>query len=150
QRDVAAVRPGPPRPGGERGRAQHVHREGRPALLDQGRRRYVGLSSATADVGGVVTLTFDDPASRNSLTLADLSALLHGLSVLGPECRAVVLTGAGDTFSSGANRTEMAVAANIERASALMDQLLARIDALEVPLVARVNGAAFGAGLALV
>jgi methylglutaconyl-CoA hydratase len=109
----------------------------------------VGLSSATADVGGVVTFVFDDAATQNALTLADLSALLDGLYVLAPECRAVVLTGAGDTFSSGADRNQMADPANIERASVLIHRLLDRLDALEVPVVARVNGSAFGAGLAL-
>jgi methylglutaconyl-CoA hydratase len=109
----------------------------------------VGLSSVTADVGGVVSFVFDDPATRNSLTLSDLSALLDGLYVLGPECRAVVLTGAGDTFCSGANRQQMADPANIERASVLVHRLLDRLDAIEVPVVARVNGPAFGAGVAL-
>jgi enoyl-CoA hydratase/carnithine racemase len=109
----------------------------------------VGLSSATADVSGVVTFTFDDPATRNSLSLSDLSALLDGLYVLGPECRAVVFTGGGDAFSSGANRTQMADPANIERATVLVHRLLDRLDALEVPVVARVNGLAFGAALAL-
>ena len=109
----------------------------------------MGLNSATADVSGVVTFTFDDPATRNSLSLGDLSTLLDGLYVLGPECRAVVLTGAGGAFSSGANRTQMADPANIERATVLVHRLLDRLDALEVPVVARVNGLAFGAALAL-
>jgi methylglutaconyl-CoA hydratase len=109
----------------------------------------MGLGSEQ-DAHGVLTLTFNDPPTRNALSLDVLANLLDRLYLIDADTRVVVLTGAGATFSSGANRGEIAEHANVERASALMNQLLARLDALEVPVVARVNGPAFGAGLALV
>lgn len=109
----------------------------------------MGLGS-DQDARGVLTLTFDDPRTRNALSLDVLSNLLDRLYLVGGDCRVVVLTGAGTTFSSGADRGEIADPANIERAGKLVLDLLARLDSLEVPVVARVNGAAFGSGLALV
>lgn len=109
----------------------------------------MGLGSEQ-DAAGVLTLTFDDPDTRNALSLRALDALLDQLYLIGPECRVLVLTGAGGTFSSGADRRELSDPDNVHRASKLVSELLARLDALEVPVVARVNGPAFGAGLALV
>lgn len=55
--------------------------------------------------GGVVTLTLDDPATRNALgrqTLQDLRDALRR-AARDPAARVVVLTGAGTTFCSGAD-----------------------------------------------
>lgn len=104
------------------------------------------------DERGVVTITVDDAPTRNALgtaALADIDAALAALAA-DPSVRVLVLTGAGTVFSSGANRAELGDPAAVARSTQLLSGVLARIDDSPVPVVARVNGAAFGAGLAAV
>jgi len=61
-----------------------------------------------------------------------------------------VFTGGGVTFSSGADRSELNDTSTIERTTSLLSSILVRIEESPVPVVCRVNGAAFGAGLAIV
>jgi len=109
-------------------------------------------SALARDERGVVTYTLDDPATRNAMStrvLADLDRTLSGLAE-DPSVRVIVFTGAGSTFSSGADRSELGDPATIEKTTALLSSILTRIDESPVPVVCRVNGAAFGAGLAVV
>lgn len=112
----------------------------------------MGIPALSRDLRGVVTYTFDDAGTRNALSLAVLAELDEALASLEGDAgvRVVVLTGAGVAFSSGADRSEIADPANVERATVLVTSVLARIERLPVPVVCRVNGFAFGAGLALV
>jgi methylglutaconyl-CoA hydratase len=105
----------------------------------------------TRDERGVVTLTVDDAPTRNALgtaALAGIDQVLAGLAA-DPAARVLVLTGAGTVFSSGADRAELGDPALVERSTALLSSVLARIEDSRAPIVARVNGAAFGAGLAI-
>ena len=109
-------------------------------------------SVLTRDERGVVTYTLDDPATRNAMStgvLADLDRTLAALAQ-DPSVRVIVFTGAGSTFSSGADRSELGDPETIEKTTALLSSILTRIDDSPVPIVCRVNGAAFGAGLAVV
>jgi riboflavin kinase/FMN adenylyltransferase len=109
-------------------------------------------SVLTRDERGVVTYTLDDPATRNAMStkvLADLDRTLAGLAQ-DASVRVIMFTGAGSTFSSGADRSELGDPATIEKTTALLSSILTRIDESPVPVVCRVNGAAFGAGLAVV
>lgn len=101
---------------------------------------------------GVFRIVLDDPNTRNALSVARLRDLNETLAGLGedPAVRAVVLTGAGATFSSGADRTEFGDPAKLAELTRLTEQATAWLAALPQPVVARVNGPAFGAGLALV
>jgi methylglutaconyl-CoA hydratase len=101
---------------------------------------------------GVVTVTFDDPDTRNALSLAVLADLGRTLTRVtdDPAVRAVLLTGAGSTFSSGADRSEIIDPSAVAAAARHLEQVLELVATLPVPVVARVNGPAFGAGLALV
>lgn len=106
----------------------------------------------------VVTLTIDDPATRNGLTPALTRSLVAACADidadLGVKC--VILTGAGDVFCAGGNIKAMYArtghfagnAAEIRRSYQSGVQTIARaLYALETPIIAAVNGAAIGAGL---
>jgi riboflavin kinase / FMN adenylyltransferase len=108
-------------------------------------------SGATRDERGVVTYTVNEPATRNALSirvLQDVDDTLRTLAV-DASVRVIVVTGAATTFSSGADRAELADPATIGRTTDLLSSILTRIDESPVPVVCRVNGAAFGAGLAI-
>ena len=108
--------------------------------------------------GHIVTLTMNDPERRNPLTgntavpefLAAIDRIHADHSV-----RAVILTGAGSSFSSGGNVRDMGryaemPAMELRREYRLGIQKLPQaLFNLEVPVIAAVNGHAIGAGLDL-
>ncbi len=104
--------------------------------------------------GAIARLVIDDPASRNGLTAESCRALAAALheAVADPEVRAIVLTGAGGHFCSGAN---LRAAASLMGASA--DELHAHVrhgfhaivEALQTspkPTLAVIRGACVGFG----
>jgi enoyl-CoA hydratase/carnithine racemase len=110
--------------------------------------------------GGVATLTLDDPASRNALSLAMIAALSGAVAALADDrgVRAVVLAAEGPVFSSGHDLREMAAHRDdrdggaafftqLMRACAGMMQAIA---ALPQPVIAAVEGIATAAGCQLV
>lgn len=100
---------------------------------------------------GVVSYTIDDAPTRNALGTALLKDMDHALAELARDrsVRVIVLTGAGQVFSSGADRAEIGDPALVAESTALLSSILARIEDSPVPVVGRVNGPAFGAGLAI-
>ncbi len=105
--------------------------------------------------GPVVTLTMNEPASRNVLTgntaPDDFVAACERID-RDPTVRAVILTGAGTAFSAGGNLKHMQEMFDL-RPDQLRQwyrhgvQRLARaVYDLEVPTIAAVNGPAIGAG----
>lgn len=110
----------------------------------------------------VVTLTLNRPEELNAFSEpAMIEAFLAALARVRAEAdvRAVVLTGAGSAFSAGGNvkhmrdRTDMfaGTSADIERAYAEgIHRVPPALDDLPVPVIAAVNGPAFGAALDLV
>src|SRR3954466_13110492 len=103
-----------------------------------------------------VTLTPPDVHNAfNATVIAELRALFTTLARESPtELRAVVLAGEGPSFCAGADiawmRAAMAldVEGNEQDAMAMADMFEA-IDTCEVPVVARVHGAALGGGMGL-
>lgn len=108
--------------------------------------------------GHVVTLTMDRPATRNALTDSDMvDAFVRACETAGADrsVRALVVTGAGASFSSGGNLKHMrdregifaGDAAHVRDGYRAGIQRLARtLHELEIPTIAAVNGAAYGAG----
>lgn len=101
-------------------------------------------------------LTFDRPDARNAFTAAVARDLADSLTDLDPESiDAVVLTGEGDAFSAGgdieamAERDETAAQAH-DRVRSTLGRVAEAVLTAPVPVVAKVNGDAVGAGLSLV
>src|SRR5438094_346376 len=102
----------------------------------------------------VATLTLDRPKALNALDAATLRELARAIRELRRDggVRALVVTGAGDkAFSAGADIAAMAAmsAADGHAYSRLGHEVLARLEALAIPVVAAVNGVALGGGLEL-
>ena len=103
-----------------------------------------------ARAGRIVLVTIDNQPRRNAMTramLADLAALWDRLDV-DPECRCVVLTGAGEkAFSSGADLGGD-LSAGLETA-AVVNRALLKNTPFSKPVVAAVNGDCVAGGLEL-
>jgi riboflavin kinase / FMN adenylyltransferase len=109
-------------------------------------------SGVSRDARGVAIYRIDEPSTRNALSTSVLEDIDRCLGALSEDVsvRVVVFTGAGTIFSSGADRAELADPTTIARTTDLLTSILTRIEQFPVPVVCRVNGAAFGAGLAIV
>ena len=111
----------------------------------------------TTREGWVLTIRINRPELRNALNEAVAQGIESALDVAeaDPSIRAVVLTGAGDkAFCAGgdlrpsADGTPFAIDAADPRH--YVAQLLRRMDACRLPLIARVNGHALAGGMGLV
>ncbi len=96
-------------------------------------------------------LTLDDPPNKNALGIEMRAALVAALRAAAADhdCRVVILTGSGQVFASGAD-IRMLAASTPE--TVVRDEIRALWDTLSVfpkPLVAALNGYAFGGGLEL-
>lgn len=111
----------------------------------------------TVDGRGVATLTMNRPEVRNAFDAALVARLTELLVEVKhrKDVRVVVLTGAGTAFSAGADMNWMRSMAgftedeNFEDALHLAD-LMAVLNTMPMPTIARVNGHAFGGGVGLV
>ena len=107
--------------------------------------------------GPIATLTLDRPDRRNALDPVLLGALAAAVDDVSrdDEVRVVVLTGAGSSFSAGADLEWMrgSVALSDERNredTAAMAAAFETVDRCPKAVVARVNGPAIGGGAGLV
>jgi methylglutaconyl-CoA hydratase len=80
-----------------------------------------------------------------------LDSLLAQLQVVGADdgVRVVVLTAAGEIFCSGANLKELADPTKVARLSELVGQVVVSLVEMPKPVLCRVTGDAYGAGLAI-
>ncbi len=110
----------------------------------------------TDSQGGVRWLIADNPARLNAYTSAMWGALpgLLAAAVADPAVRVIVLTGAGEkAFSAGADISEFETARSGEAAKTydtLNNDAFAALMACPKPVIAMVNGLAFGGGCELV
>jgi 2-(1,2-epoxy-1,2-dihydrophenyl)acetyl-CoA isomerase len=104
--------------------------------------------------GDVSTITMNNPKTRNALSRAMILELASKIEQLmgSRECRAIVLTGASGTFCSGGDISGMTEDRQVLDSRAWMNQahrLIRSIVNGEKPVIAAVEGYAFGAGLSL-
>ncbi|HET7371017.1 MAG TPA: enoyl-CoA hydratase-related protein [Gammaproteobacteria bacterium] len=109
------------------------------------------------DSRGIATLTLNRPEIHNAFNDALIAQLTEFLTELDnqDDIRAIILTGAGKSFSAGADLNWMrgmaAASEQDNREDSLrLAALMRTLNFLSKPTIARVNGAAFGGGVGLV
>lgn len=107
------------------------------------------------DRHGVATLTLNRPQQLNALSESMLDALQKELDAIAGDAniRCVVIAGAGKSFCAGHDLLEMRGNAREPYYKALFDRcarMMQGIQALPVPVIARVHGIATAAGCQLV
>ena len=109
------------------------------------------------DARGVATVTLNRPQLHNAFDDALIAELTDVLAAYGadPSVRAVVLTGAGKSFSAGADLGWMKRMASYSYVENLADaaglaRLMNVLDRLPKPTIGLINGAAYGGGVGLV
>ena len=120
--------------------------------MDRGSGRRAGLGRVggvpvhTRTTDDVVVVTIDRQQRRNALNLEALEEL-HGAveAALAAQARAVVLTGAGGHFCSGADLTELEDVSFTQRLAEVLEHLAS----VPVTTVAAVEGSCMGLGMQL-
>jgi enoyl-CoA hydratase/carnithine racemase len=102
--------------------------------------------------GATTTIVLDDPGKRNALSLRMREELAAALAAAENDanCRVVVITGDGGVFSAGGDLSTMSADPDASRVR--LDAIAAVIRAVvtsPLPVVAAVDGYAYGAGLSL-
>jgi methylglutaconyl-CoA hydratase len=109
------------------------------------------------DGRGVATVTLNRPEIHNALSVALIAELSRVFAQLDVDdtVRAVILTGAGKSFSAGADLNAMKEAATLGAEDNLAQareaaEMFHALNTLRHPTVARVNGSAFAGGVGLI
>jgi len=105
----------------------------------------------------IATLRLNRPAVRNALNevlITDLGTAIRAVSEQ-PHVRIIVLTAQGDTFCAGADLDWMARIGELDQAQNLADaralaDMLHQFDQCPKPIIARVQGDAYGGGIGLI
>ncbi len=106
--------------------------------------------------GRVAILTLDAPDRFNAISLDMREAVIEALQrrFLDDECDAIVLTGAGGNFSAGGDikgerPAPEAVARSIRHKLGRLQEMVRLVASSPKPVVAAVDGKAYGAGMSL-
>jgi methylglutaconyl-CoA hydratase len=107
--------------------------------------------------GSRATITLNRPNSHNAFDAELIAALTAALQQVAADdsLRSLVLTGAGNTFSAGADLNWMRAMASASEQDNLTDanalaHCLRTLNNLSIPTLARVNGSAYGGGVGLI
>lgn len=105
----------------------------------------------------IATITLNRPDKHNAFDAGIIAELTTTLQALDRDVaiRAVVLTGAGKSFSAGADLGWMKAMSGYSQAENLEDslrlaELMQVLDNLRKPTIARINGHVFGGGVGLI
>lgn len=103
---------------------------------------------------GVATITLNRPETYNSLSIATIKEINGVLKTVERDSsvRALILTGSGKGFSSGADLTELGANLDVDITETLragLNVLASQMRALEKPIICAINGVAAGAGASL-
>jgi methylglutaconyl-CoA hydratase len=116
----------------------------------------VSAQVVTTIDAGVALITLNRPEKRNALDRATIASLESQLQHCAgnPAVRVVQITGAGTAFCAGADLAEMQAQVHASEAANLADAeqlaaLLAVLDSMPKPTLARVNGDGYGGALGL-
>ena len=113
------------------------------------------MVTLSADSRGISHITIARPDRKNAFDAAVIAELTAAIRRVDRSSRAVVLQSEGDTFSAGADvewmrgMADYSLDDNVADSKALAGMFRALYE-LEMPLVARVQGAAIGGGAGLV
>ena len=157
--DLAAARPGRGPPG--RGRPGRHHRQPgpvRPRL--RGPAQQMSFVLVDRPVPEVAVVTLNRPERMNAMAFDVMVPFRDALVELGHDnaVRAVVLTGAGTGFCSGADPESAGTPPHVDgltrptyalRSMELLEDIVLTLRRLHQPVIAAVNGAAIGGGLCL-
>lgn len=104
--------------------------------------------------GAVAIVTIHNPQRRNAMgrqLRQSLRDTVHRLMVADPASRAIVLTGAGEHFCAGADISEMTQRTILQSREILQEStdVIRDLQGGAKPVIAAVEGVAFGAGLSL-
>jgi enoyl-CoA hydratase/carnithine racemase len=96
---------------------------------------------------GVLVIRIDRPEKKNALTRMMYDAMADAFEQVDadPALRVALLTGTGDTFTSGNDISDFQSRANSDGRSSA-SRFLPSISSMQKPLIAGVNGAAVGVG----
>lgn len=109
------------------------------------------------DAQGIATLTLNRPDKHHAMDARMIGELTEAAALLGEDAdvRAVVLASTGPTFCAGGDLEWMRAQQAADRAGKMaeagrLSAMLAALNALPKPLIARVQGHAYGGGLGLI
>jgi methylglutaconyl-CoA hydratase len=114
------------------------------------------MTLLVAEDGPVLRVTLNRPEVRNAFDeslMAELTTWAESVTADG-QARVAVLAGAGKAFCAGADLTWMSKMVGYSRDenvrdARMMARMFAALDALPIPLIGRVHGAALGGGVGL-